>query len=127
MTATTEDLHDFLPCVAGRPDVASAAVAGAIDRGTAAILNQAITRALSHRPQRLVVDLTLASSCGATGANILIQAHARADAQAVEVLLRGAKPPLRRVFITWGMTLRETTTPGDLLLTGPARGRSGRL
>ena len=90
-------------------EVATIAVMGEIDICTVGILDQQVTRALGHYPQRLVIDLTGVRFMGAVGVNALIQARVRASAQSCQVYLRGTKPAVARTLRSLSATELFTT------------------
>lgn len=74
------------------PPVVTIAVTGNVDGCTVRILEGALDRALGHRPDRVVVDLTGVRSLTVDGVTALIEATARANENSCAVYLRGVRP-----------------------------------
>ena len=85
------------------------ALSGELDMGTAPILEEHLVRAESVGATTILVDLRELSFMDSTGLHAFLAARDRAEANGRQLLLIGAKAPVRRLFELTGQ---------DLLLDG---------
>ena len=71
---------------------------GELDLCTRERLRRAISSALKHLPQILVVDLSGLDFIDCSGLSVLVWAHKRLAEQDRQLLITGSKPIVRRVF-----------------------------
>ncbi|MDQ7810714.1 STAS domain-containing protein [Amycolatopsis sp. A133] len=82
------------------PGLLVLAVAGAVDLLTSGQVADAVTAALTRRPQVLVVDLSEVSFLDSTGLSVLAQAHAAGPATALRVVAPEDGMPRRAITLT---------------------------
>ena len=92
---------------------------GELDLCTRERLRRAISSALKHLPQILVVDLSGLDFIDCSGLSVLVWAHKRLAEQDRQLLITGSKPIVRRVFCLAGAdTYLHLSAPKALPLEG---------
>jgi anti-anti-sigma factor len=76
---------------------------GELDLCTRDRLRRAISSALTHRPQLLVVDLSALGFMDCSGLSVLVWAHQRLAGQESQLLITGAQPIIHRLIHLTGL------------------------